>query len=56
MKQTNKKLFYALFRKTGAFGCTLAGFELGVGLADYVFGTLAADDLAISMTAFGGGK
>ena len=56
MKDEAGKLFHALLGEAGALRRTLAGLELGVGLADDVFGAFAADDLAISMAAFGRGK
>jgi hypothetical protein len=56
MKTTAGKLFNALLGKTGSFGRTLTGFELGIGFADHVFRAFAADDLAISVTALSGSK
>jgi hypothetical protein len=56
MKDEAGKLFHALLGEAGALRRALAGLELGVGLADDVFGAFAADDLAISMAAFGRGK
>ena len=56
MKTEPGKLFDALLGEAGALRCTLAGFELGVGFANHVFGALAADNLAVGVAAFGGGK
>ena len=56
MKDEAGKLFHTLLGEAGALRRALAGLELGVGLADDVFGAFAADDLAISMAAFGRGK
>jgi hypothetical protein len=54
MKTGVGKLFDAFLGKTGSLGRTLAGFELRVGLADDVVGTLAAHNLAVGVAAFGG--
>ena len=54
MKTTARKLFHALLGKAGSLGRALAGFELGIGFANHVVRAFAADDLAISVTAFGG--
>jgi hypothetical protein len=56
MKTSAGKLFYAFLGKTGSLGRTLAGLELGIGLADDVVGAFAAHDLAVGVAAFGGGK
>ena len=49
-------LLQALLRKAGASRCTLAGLELRIRFADHVNGSFAFHDLAISVTAFCGGK
>ena len=46
----------ALLREAGANGCTLAGLELGVRLADDVNRSFAFHHLAIGVTTFGGGE
>lgn len=56
MKNEAGKLFYALFGEAGTLRRALAGLELRVGLADHILGALAADNLAISVATFGGGK
>jgi hypothetical protein len=56
MKTGEGKLFHALLGETRSLRSTLAGLELGVGLADDVVGAFAAHDLAIGVAAFGGSK
>lgn len=56
MKNSFGKLFYALLGEARAFGRTLASLELRICFADHVVRALAANDLAVSVAAFGGGK
>lgn len=56
MKNSFGELFYALLGEACAFGRTLASLELRIRFADHVVRALAADDLAIGVAAFGGGK
>ncbi len=46
----------ALFREACAGGSALAGLEFRVRLADHIDRALAFHDLAISVTALGGGE
>jgi hypothetical protein len=45
-----------LLRETCAGSCSLTSLELGVRLADHVNRSFAFHDLAIGVTALGGGK
>ena len=56
MKTTAGKLFRALLGKAGSLGRALTGFKLRVGLTDHIVGAFTADNLAIGVTALGGGK
>jgi hypothetical protein len=45
-----------LLRKASAWSRSLAGLEFWVGFADHIHRAFAFHDLAISVTALGGGK
>ncbi len=49
-----KESLHSLFGETGAFGCTLTGFELGIAFADHIQSSTALHHLAIGVAAFGG--
>ena len=55
-ENNSRKLFNPSFGKAGSLSRTLAGFELGIGLTDYIVGAFTANNLAIGVTALGGGK
>jgi hypothetical protein len=54
--ETTEKLIDSLFGHFGALGCPLACLKSGIGLIDDVEGPLTLDDLAISVTTFGGSE
>lgn len=56
LRSIRMKLLHTFLGQTSALGRALSGFELRVGLANHIQGATTVDNLAISMTTFGGSK